>query len=329
MIDNSQLVMTEMQEKGESRGRRQDGGKGRARTKVQLNLGNSGGILVLVGGLMATVILSSVFRRRRKPVDEVDNTPEEAEEDGGAEADGIGDDEDLPKNSAQLILPDSSPLTHHQQHVNLRDNQTDMQASNDEELESPASGVHATIPEDQESPPNATGDLIETKFDVSAAKDEMEITCCVDNDDDGQKKSTYPAIILDDLTTNNVVKTQDLDSIHDPKDGVAIHGLMRLQEHNVKEEEEEEVIMEAINGGDKQQKNYSDECMKMKNYILDRLFTTTFGSERRMAIAGIVALTAVMCSCFSCLFGTSFLKYCIALLPCLASMAFFSNFNKF
>ncbi|CAH9106370.1 unnamed protein product [Cuscuta epithymum] len=134
-----------MPEKTEYTEQDKKGGK----MRVQLNLGKSGGIFVLLGGLLVTVLLSSAFRKRRKPTGKVDggdeNGPEKsaaAEEESGMGDDGErinGDGEEPARQGIQFILSSPSSLLNDELRIKDRDNLITVQAC-EEQQDSLASG---------------------------------------------------------------------------------------------------------------------------------------------------------------------------------------------
>ncbi|XP_031100137.1 uncharacterized protein LOC116004296 [Ipomoea triloba] len=176
-----------------------DGGdkKGKKKTtKVELSLGKNGGIFILLGGALVTALISSAFRKPRKPRGGSPLKSTAAEEEnreaaGDERKKNIIDDEDPVRKGLQFILSDPSSLM--PGHLRIKDDgEGDCNATKEiyettekeerslkiqaiEEQDSPGNGCHQEIISNRSSiPGSATSIQFDQIFSVQRIKDDGE-----------------------------------------------------------------------------------------------------------------------------------------------------------
>nr|GMD13815.1 midasin-like isoform X4 [Ipomoea batatas] len=166
-------------------------------TKVELSLGKNGGIFILLGGALVTALISSAFRKPRKPRggSPLKSTApeEESREAAGDERKKniISDDEDPVRKGLQFILSDPSSLM--QGHLRIKDDgegdynvrkeiyettekeERSLKIQAIEEHDSPANSCHQEIISNGSSIPGSVSSIqFDQIFSVQRIKDDGE-----------------------------------------------------------------------------------------------------------------------------------------------------------
>nr|GLL30616.1 midasin-like isoform X4 [Ipomoea trifida] len=165
-------------------------------TKVELSLGKNGGIFILLGGALVTALISSAFRKPRKPRGGSPlKSTAAAEENGEAAGDerkkNIIDDEDPVRKGLQFILSDPSSLM--QGHLRIKDDgegdynvrkeiyettekeERSVKIQAIEEHDSPANSCHQEISSNGSSIPGSVSSIqFDQIFSVQRIKDDGE-----------------------------------------------------------------------------------------------------------------------------------------------------------